>query len=516
MYPGSFVVEFPDKPAIVMGSGTTITYRELDDRSARLAQLLHGLGLRRGDNVAIFAENHPRYLEVYWGALRAGLYITAVNRYLSPEEAAYIVTDSQSQVLITTAAMRTPAIAMLELIPHCTHRYMMDGVAEGFVSYEDATAAQPAESLAEQPRGDSMLYSSGTTGRPKGIKRPLTGLTIDDPRVVGASVLERSLLGMDSSSVYLCPAPLYHSAGLLWSAGIHEMGATLVVMERFDAEDFLRIVEREHVTHAQVVPTMFVRMLKLPVELRGRYDLSSLQRIVHAAAPCPVEVKREMIEWLGPIIDEYYAATEGNGLTFLTSTEWLEHPGSVGRPFRGVPHICDDDGNELPIGEPGIVYFEQEVQSWQYHGDPAKTKSSRHPRHDNWAALGDIGYLDDDGYLYLTDRKAFMIISGGVNIYPAEIEACLIMHPKVADVAVFGLPDPEMGEYVHAVVQLAEGVEPSAELAEALRRYARERVAGYKVPRVVDFRAELPRQPNGKLYKQPLRAEYLAALESKS
>jgi long-chain acyl-CoA synthetase len=516
MYPGSFVADFPDKPAIIMGSGTTITYRELDDASARLAQLLHHLGLRRGDNIAIFAENHPRFLEVFWAALRSGLYVTAVNRHLSPEEAAYLINDSRSKVLISTAAMSAQAVAMLELIPDCTHHYMMDGVAEGFASYEAATDAMPAEPLAAQPRGDVMLYSSGTTGRPKGIKRPLTDFDVDDPRTASASRLERNLLGMDESSVYLCPAPLYHAAGLQWSAGVHEMGGTLVVMERFDPEDFLRLVEREHVTHSQVVPTMLVRILKLPVEVRERYDLSSLQCIVHAAAPCPIEVKREMIEWLGPIIDEYYAGTEGTGLTFLSATEWLEHPGSVGKPFLGIPHICDDDGNELPNGETGTVYFEREQMAWEYHGDAEKTKSSRHPMHDNWAALGDIGYLDADNFLYLTDRKAFMIISGGVNIYPAEIEACVIMHPDVLDVAVFGLPDKEMGEYVHAVVQLAEGVEPSPALAEELRGYARERLAGYKVPRVVDFRDELPRQANGKLYKQPLRDEYRAALESAS
>jgi acyl-coenzyme A synthetase/AMP-(fatty) acid ligase len=259
---------------------------------------------------------------------------------------------------------------------------------------------------------------------------------------------------------------------------------------------------------------MLVRVMKLPEEVRLKYDLSSLRLVLHAAAPCPVEVKRQVIEWLGPIVSEHYSATEGNGGTFITAAEWLEHPGSVGRPMAGVIHICDEDGRELPGGEAGDIYFEQEHIPFEYHGDPEKTRNTRHPAHGNWSTLGDIGYVDEGGYLYLTDRRAFTIISGGVNIYPAEIESCLIMHPKVADVAVFGLPDPEMGEYVHAVVQPADGVEQSAQLADELKDYARERVAGFKVPRVVDFRPELPRLPTGKLYKRLLRDEYMQARRS--
>ncbi len=391
---------------------------------------------------------------------------------------------------------------------------MIGDTAPGFESYEDAIAEQPAVPLADQPRGDVMLYSSGTTGRPKGIKRPLPGLQVDDPEVNGTSKIERLLLGMDEHSVYLCPAPLYHSAGLQWSAGVHEMGATLVVEERFDAEEFLQIVERESVTHTQVVPTMLVRMLKLPEETRTRYDLSSLQCVLHAAAPCPIETKRQAIEWLGPIVDEFYGATEGTGMTFIRSPEWLTHPGSVGTPIVGIPHVCDEEGRELPPGEIGMLYFEKPEQPWTYHGDEEKTRASRHPLHDNWAALGDIGYLDEDGYLYLTDRASFMIISGGVNIYPAEIESCLVMHPKVLDVAVFGLPDPEMGEFVQAVVQLADGVDPSPATADELRAYLRDHLAGYKLPRVIDFRDELPRQANGKLYKHQLRDEYRAAMDA--
>ena len=513
MYPGLHAADHPDKPAVIMGDPTVapVTYRELEQRSQQLAQLLHSRGLRPGDGLAVLAENHVRYFEIYWAAIRSGLYLTAINRHLSPDEAAYLVNDSGSTALLTTAQMATTAGPMLELLVDCPMRFMVDGTEAGVESYETAVSEQPAKPLDAQPRGDVMLYSSGTTGRPKGIRRPPQDKAFDDPTIQGVSTLERMLLGMDENTVYLCPAPLYHSAALLWSAGVHEMGGTLVVMEKFDAAAFLRLVERERVTHSQVVPTMLVRMLKLPVEERMGHDVSSLRRLVHAAAPCPIEVKRQTIEWLGPIVDEYYAATEGNGLTYLSSEQWLAHPGSVGRPIVGVPHICDDQGAEMPAGEIGLLYFEQPHAAFEYHGDTEKTRSTRHPVHDLWSTLGDIGYLDEDGYLYLTDRQAFTIISGGVNIYPAEIESRLIMHPDVADVAVFGLPDAEMGEYVHAVVQLAAGVDGSPELSEELRAYARAAIAPYKVPRVIDFHPELPRLATGKLAKRLLRDEYLEA-----
>jgi long-chain acyl-CoA synthetase len=509
MYPGTFARTTPDKPAVVMGrSGERVSYFELNARSQQLAHLLYERGLRGGDTVALLAENHIRYFEVFWAALRSGLYLTAVNRHLSPDEAAYQVTNSSAKAFIATAQLSATAQRMLELIPDCPLRFMMDGAADGFEGYEDAIATQPAEPLSLELRGDVMLYSSGTTGRPKGIRRPLSTKTIDDPTAAGASMLERFLLGMDDSSIYLCPAPLYHAAGLQWSAGVHELGATLVVLEKFDAEECLAVIERERVTHVQVVPTMMVRILKLPDEVRLRYDVSSLQCVVHAAAPCPIEVKRQMIDWLGPIVSEYYAGTEGVGLTFINASDWLTHPGSVGKAVLGTPRICDESGALLPTGTPGIVYFEREHAAFEYHEDPEKTRDSRHPEHPNWATVGDIGYLDADDYLYLTDRKSFTVISGGVNIYPAEIESCLIMHEAVADVAVFGLPDPEMGEYVHAVVQLADGVEESEELAATLRKYAREHLAGYKVPRVVDFRSDLPRLATGKLAKGALRDAY--------
>jgi long-chain acyl-CoA synthetase len=489
-------------------TGEVITYRELDERSNRLAQLLYSYGLRRGDHIAILAENHPCYYEIYWAALRSGLYLTAINRYFSPEEITYIVNDSNTKVLITTVAKADAATGALDTIPECPHRLMIGGVVDGFESYEDAIAAMPAEKLDEEWRGEVMLYSSGTTGHPKGIKRPLRDAKPDEPGL-GIAALEQGLLGMNADTIYLSPAPLYHSAPLMWSTGLQEFGGTTVVMEHFDEIEYLRFVEQYSATHSQLVPTMFVRMLKLPEEARSRFDLSSLEAVTHAAAPCPVPVKQQMIDWWGPIVTEYYAGTEGHGLTFIDSEQWLAHPGSVGAAVLGKIHICGDDGSELAPGEPGLIYFENEQPAFEYHGDEAKTREGRHPDHANWATLGDVGYVDEENFLYLTDRKAFMIISGGVNIYPQEIEDCFIVHPKVADAAVFGLPDPEMGEFVQAVVQPAVGITADAALAAELRDYAREHIAHFKVPRVIDFSPELPRLPTGKLYTRLLRDEYL-------
>jgi fatty-acyl-CoA synthase len=384
---------------------------------------------------------------------------------------------------------------------------MFDGTVEGFDAYEPAIAAQPAEPLPEQPRGETMLYSSGTTGRPKGIKRPLSGQSVAEPSLLITAVMQ-GLFHFGPDDIYLSPAPLYHSAPLAATTATQALGGTCVVMERFDAVESLRLIERYRVTKSQWVPTMFTRMLKLDPSEREGFDLSSHQAAIHAAAPCPVEVKRQMIDWWGPIILEYYAGTEFNGFTFVNSEDWLTHPGTVGRPLVGTLHICDDEGVELPTGEPGVIYFERDVPAFEYHNDPDKTRSSQHPDHPLWTALGDVGYVDGDGFLYLTDRKSFMIISGGVNIYPQEIEDCLVMHPKVADVAVFGVPDDEMGEAVKAVVQPADGVTPGADLERELLDYARQHIAHYKVPRSVDFLDELPRLPTGKLYKRILRDRY--------
>jgi fatty-acyl-CoA synthase len=507
MHPGQHAQKFPDKPAHVMAfTGEVVTYGELDARSNRLAQLLWDAGLRRGDHVALFMENHPRYFEVYWAAIRSGLYLTTVNRYLSAEEAAYIVDDCGAKVLVASAALGQVAEAMLPQIPNCGVRLMVDGTRPGYNAYEDATAAFPAKPLDVQPRGETMLYSSGTTGQPKGIERPLTEATIDDPYPLPA--LLGGMFSMTADTIYLSPAPLYHAAPLGFTAVTQSLGGTVVVMEKFDALQALRSVEKYRVTHSQWVPTMLTRLLRLPAEDRTRHDLSSHVTAIHAAAPCPPEVKRQMIEWWGPILMEYYGGTELNGLTLINSEEWLQHEGSVGRPVLGTLHICDDEGNELPTGEDGLIYFELPMMPFQYHNDDEKTRSAQHPAHPNWSTLGDVGHVDDDGFLYLTDRKNFMIISGGVNIYPAEIEHVLVMHPKVIDVAVIGVPNEEFGEEVKAVVQPTEGIEGSPELEEELLDYCRARIAHYKCPRSVDFEAALPRLPTGKLYKRILRERY--------
>ena len=496
----------PDKPAMVSAdTGQVVTYAELNERSNRFAQYLHAQGLRRGDHIAVLMENNLSFMEPIWAAFRSGLYVTTINRYLPADEAAYIAQDCGAKALVTSYAKREIAAGLTDLIPNTPIRLMVGGTIPGWTSYEEAVAAGSPQPLDQEWMGDSMLYSSGTTGRPKGILRPLPEIT---PAEGFDTRQAANRYELTSASVYLSPAPLYHAAPLAYVLTVQSFGGTVVMMERFDAEQALALIEKYGVTHSQWVPTMFVRMMKLEPQVRARYDLSSHKVAIHAAAPCPVEVKRQMIEWWGPILYEYYAGTEASGSTFITSEDWLEHPGSVGRAALGVLHICDEDGEELPIGETGLVYFEREAPTFEYHNDPGKTASARHPKHPNWNALGDVGYLDADGYLYLTDRKAFMIISGGVNIYPQAIEDALITHPKVADVAVFGIPDPEMGEAVKAVIEPAPGQIPSDELAAELMAYARERVAHYMAPRSIDFIEEMPRLPTGKLYKRVLRDAY--------
>lgn len=499
MYPGTWAASHPDKPALVMaGSGRTLTYGQLDERSLRLAHVLQDAGLEVGDVVALLSDNRPETYEAYWAALRSGLYITAVNHHLSAEEVSYIVRDCGAKALLVSPAKSELAAALdVEL----------DTVLTFEADYEEALAAASAAPLPAQPHGDDLLYSSGTTGRPKGIKPPLPQIAVDEPGYMYPTVFG-GLYGFDEDTVYLSPAPVYHAAPLRFGGAVHALGGTLVMMERFDAEEVLRAIERYRVTHTQMVPTMFVRLLKLPEDVRAAYDVSSLKVIVHAAAPCPVEVKRAMIEWFGPIVHEYYASTEANGATFIDSRTWLEKPGSVGSALIGVIRICADDGAVLGPGQVGTVYFEREQRNFTYHNDEARTRSTQHPEHDNWTTVGDLGYVDEDGYLFLTDRLAFMIISGGVNIYPQEIEDLFSLHPAVTDIAVIGVPDEEMGERVVAFVQPAPGVGTGEDLAAELTAYARERIAHFKVPREFHFRDDLPRTPTGKMVKGRLREEY--------
>ena len=508
MYPGHWAKVFPGKAAAIdSATGARRTYGELNDRSNQLAQFLFDQGLRRGDHISIFAENHLAWFDVVWAALRSGLYLTTVNRYLTDEEAGYILDNSESRVLVTTRARAEVARNLDRFAPACRTWLMLDGAIKGYRDFEETIGAYPAEPLAEEPAGGVMLYSSGTTGRPKGILRPLPEAAISED-AGPMRMLQSMLWEFDENTVYLSPAPLYHAAPLGFSASAQSLGGTVVYMPRFDAAQALRAIEEHGVTHSQWVPTMFSRMLKLDESERQRHDLSSHRVAIHAAAPCPPKVKQQMFDWWGPIIYEYYAGTEINGFTHAGPDEWLEHPGTVGRPIMGIIHICGDDGTELPTGETGVVYFETPTPPFEYLKDPEKTREAQHPEHPNWTTLGDVGYVDADGFLYLTDRATYMIISGGVNIYPQEIENVLILHPKVLDVAVIGAPDEEMGEEVRAVVQPAEGAVPGSELEAELIAYARENIAHYKCPKAVDFRDELPRLPTGKLYKRFLRDEY--------
>ena len=511
MYPGTYAAEAPDRLAAVMaGTGETLSYGDLERRSAQLAHVLHDAGLRPGDVVALLTENSLRALEVYWAALRSGLYITAVNYRLKPDEVAYIVNDSGAAALIVSAEQAGTATALTDLTPAVKLRLAFGGAIPGYGSYEETIAAAPGTPLADQPRGATMLYSSGTTGRPKGVRPSLPEAQVDEP---GEALVELARLGFgfNTDTVYLSPGPIYHAAPLRFCGAVQALGGTVVMMKRFDAERALEAIQDHRTTHAQFVPTMFVRMLRLPQEARDHYQVHSLRVAIHAAAPCPVEVKQKMIDWWGPILLEYYAGTEGNGMTAIDSGTWLTKPGTVGLPILGTVRICADDGAELPAGQTGVVYFERDEVPFTYHNDPAKTQASQHPVHPTWTTLGDIGYLDEDGFLFLTDRKAFTIISGGVNIYPQETENVLALHPAVYDVAVIGIPDPEMGESVAAVVQPVAGAVPGPELEQEIIAFVKSRIAGFKAPRTVRFVDDLPRSEAGKLMKSELKARYAAA-----
>jgi acyl-CoA synthetase (AMP-forming)/AMP-acid ligase II len=492
-----------EKPAYVHAlTGESISFRELELRSNRIAHLLRNLGLDVGDHIAVLAENTLAWFPVVWAAQRIGVYYTPINWHLTPSEAAYVLDNCDAQVLFSSASLESTAVAALAGAPRVRHRFTLDGSVAGVEDVESAAGGLPTTPVEGQVEGSYMYYSSGTTGRPKGVLPQLSGsrfgagLPLDNA--------QRMAYGFDDRTTFLSPGPLYHAAPLGWSMSVARFGGTTIVMPAFDAALLLGAIETHRATHVQLVPTMFVRMLKLPSNIRAEADLSSLRVVVHAAAPCPPEVKRKMIDWLGPIIVEYYAGSESNGLFAVTSEEWLEHPGTVGRAIVGTPHVVGADGEEAPPGTVGEIWV-SDGPDFEYYKDPEKTAAAHNAK--GWTTIGDLGHLDADGYLYLSVRRVDLIISGGVNIYPREIEDALALHPAVEDLAVIGLPDDEWGQRVHAVVVPTDLPRADDALAADLRAFLDGRVARYKIPRTFEFVSDLPRLPNGKLLKRQLLDE---------
>ncbi len=507
-HPSGHAARTPDKPAYIMGdTGEVVTYKQLDERSLRGANVFRSLGVKPGEHVAILMENHPRFFEIVWAAQRAGIIFTAISSHLLEKEVAYIIDNCDAKVLVTSPKLEGVAADALASISRSIEAYAVDK-PERFKSWQEALDAAPVEPQGPECAGVHMLYSSGTTGHPKGVYPVWAPDRTLDHIEPGMAAL-RDFFGINNDTVYLSPAPLYHAAPLIFNQLVMFQGGASIIMEKFDAEAALELIEKHGVTTAQFVPIMFVRMLKLSEEQQKQYDVSSLQKAIHAAAPCPVEIKKQMIDWWGPIIFEYYSSTENAGATLLNTEQWQSHPGSVGAPLGCVIHILDEDGNELRAGEIGEVFFENPHMNFEYYKEPEKTAETRNNK--GWATVGDIGFVDDDGFLYLADRKDFMIISGGVNIYPQEIENTLIMHPKVADVGVFGIPNEEFGEEVKAVVQPASESFDADELEAELIAWCRENISAVKCPRSIDFDMALPRLDNGKLYKNKIAAAYRAA-----
>ncbi|WP_442896936.1 acyl-CoA synthetase [Erythrobacter sp.] len=510
MHPITHAANRPDHPAVIMaGSGARMSFREMDEEADRFAQLLRARGFGEGDGFAVLLENRMEFFTLVWGSQRSGTMLVPISSRLTAPEIAYILRDSESRLIITSTAFDEVIEGVREQCPEADV-LVMD--ADGEEDFASALAKHPAEPIADQSAGIVMLYSSGTTGRPKGIRpAPPEDPDVQAPNPLMGLAIMGAGMPTDGSMVYLSPAPLYHAAPIGWATTVHRLGGTVVVMEKFEPEAALAAIERYGVTDSQWVPTHFVRFLKLDPEIRTKYDLSSHQRALHAAAPCPVPIKREMIEWWGPIINEYYAGSEGIGMTLVKSPEWLSHPGSVGPAIYGTLHICGPDGEEVAAGEDGLIFFENALLP-TYHNDPDKTADAMHRK--GWMTLGDIGHVDEDGYLYLTDRKSHMIISGGVNIYPQEIENLLVTHDKVMDAAVIGAPDPDLGEKVVAVVQPLDMDEAGEALEEELRDFLAPSLSRVKMPKLFDFRPDLPREANGKLYKRELRDEYARQSET--
>jgi fatty-acyl-CoA synthase len=510
-HPSIYAQTYPHKPAIIMGrTGEMVTFEQLDQRSNQGAQLFRSLGLKSGDHVGMMLENNRQFLEIVWAAQRSGIIFTPISTHLKKDETAYILENCGAKLFIGSHVLADVAEQLIGEATGIENFYMVGGIRPGFESWEEAIDRQPAEPIADECNGAPMLYSSGTTGKPKGIFVADYDKDVHTPPVLANTI--GLLFGFGEETVYLSPAPLYHAAPLHYNMMVTFNGGTTVVMEKFDAEEALRLIQEHRVTHSQWVPIMFNRMLKLPAEVREAYDLSSMQSAIHAAAPCPVDVKEKMIEWWGEIIFEYYASSEGIGFTLIDSATWLQHKGSVGTALLGELHIVDDDGNELPVGETGTVYFGGDQAQFHYHNEPEKTAEAYNDR--GWATTGDVGYVDEEGFLYLTDRKNFTIISGGVNIYPQEVENIIAGHDKVADVAVFGIPNEDFGEEVKAVVEPVNWADATDETAIEILEWLRDRISHIKMPRSLDFHPKLPRMDNGKLYKRHLVDEYRGATRS--
>lgn len=515
MHPYQHAREHPERAAFVLAdTGAVLTYRQLDEGSNRLAQLFRSMGLAPGDRIGVMPRNSVEFPLVYWAAQRSGLLMALLSTHLKPQEAAYILNDCRARVLVFASDLGETPAALLsgrsEQVPLIEHFLdATDPPLPGSRSLHDAAAAMPPTPVADEIAGYHLLYSSGTTGRPKGIMHKFEPGPIDRPSPSeGGTALYEAF----DPLVTFNAGPVYHGAPLNTMLLTHRLGGSFVTLRKFDALETLKAIENYRVVAAQFVPTMFVRMLALPQEVRESADLSSLKYVLHAAAPCPVRIKEQMIEWLGPIVDEYYGATENIGATYIRATEWLQKKGSVGRSVLGPIHICDEDGRELPTGEDGVVYFELlPGRGFDYLNDPEKTDRARHPDHDDWFAVGDIGHLDEDGYLFLTDRRDFTIISGGVNIYPQIIEDTLISHPQVLDAAVIGVPNAEYGEEVRAIVQPVKASDAGPELEAELDSWCRERISAVTCPRSWLFVEELPRLPSGKLQKKALREQYGSA-----
>ncbi len=492
-----------DSAIIMADSGQIITWRQYDRKVNRIAQYFRDIGLWEKDHIAILLENCEAYIEIIDAAMDAGLLITTISTHLKQEEMEYVINNSESKLLITSEKFAELAKQISDSTPNVIHRLMLGATIDGYESFEETVSRYEGVPIEYSISGTFMLYSSGTTGRPKGIRWEIADIPVGtlDPSMEGAFALFR----INEESVYLSTQPLYHSAPAVFAVSVLQSGGTVVLMEKFDAEKALSLIEQHKVTHSQWVPTMFIRMLKLPGEIRSKYDITSMQLVIHAAAPCPIQAKEEMIEWWGPILSEFWGGTETSIVTIISSQEWLNHKGSVGKGVTARLHILDDDGNELPPHEPGIIYMES-GRPFSYHKEPEKTAACRNEK--GWTNIGDIGYLDKEGYLYLTDRKSFMIISGGVNIYPQETENVLIMHDKVVDVAVIGVPNEEFGEEIKAVVQPLNMAEAGPKLEKELIEYCRGRISHIKCPKTIDFMEEFPRTPAGKLMKRVILEKY--------